>query len=250
MISKIYQIADKTIQISSLFDDVHKLCHDYLSNGEPDFSVSSSEKDIDFEREKSAQEDARQGRKVINFSDSYLETLVVYRKIAEQMIDYNTLLFHGSAVAVDGRAYLFCAKSGTGKSTHTRLWREYFKDKAVMVNDDKPLLRIDGGCVQVCGTPWNGKHRLGNNISVELGAVCFLDRAQENHIEPVPSYSALPLLLRHCYKSTDKSKLVHTLDLLSEIKNRVDLYSLHCNMSTDAVITAYNAMKGNFYEAL
>lgn len=250
MITKVYKIADKTIKISSLFDDVHKLCCDYLSDGDADFSVSSNENDINLERTRSAQEDVRQGRKVINFADSYLETLVIYRKIAEKMIDYNTLLFHGSAVAVDGRAYLFCAKSGTGKSTHTRLWREYFKDKAIMVNDDKPLLRLVGNCVHVCGTPWNGKHRIGNNISVELGAICFLDRAENNRIEPVPANLALPMLLQYCYKSSDKSRLTHTLGLLNEIKNRVNLYSLHCNMNTDAVTTAYNAMKGNAYEAL
>lgn len=73
------------------------------------------------------------------YSLSYLETLAVYRKIVTRLVFSDILLIHGSAIAVDGKAYLFTAPSGTGKSTHTRMWREYFKDRAVMVNDDKPL---------------------------------------------------------------------------------------------------------------
>lgn len=73
------------------------------------------------------------------YSLSYLETLAVYRKIVTRLVFSDILLIHGSAIAVDGKAYLFTAPSGTGKSTHTRMCREYFKDRAVMVNDDKPL---------------------------------------------------------------------------------------------------------------
>ena len=100
------------------------------------------------------------------------------------MISYDTILFHGSVIAVDGIGYLFTAKSGTGKSTHTRLWREYFGDRAAMVNDDKPLLKITDSSVIAYGTPYNGKHRLGTNISVPLKAICILTRAADNHIEP------------------------------------------------------------------
>ena len=62
------------------------------------------------------------------YSDIYLETMAVYRKIEDKLLDYDTILFHGSAVAVDGVGYLFTAKSGTGKSTHTRLWREMLSE--------------------------------------------------------------------------------------------------------------------------
>ena len=80
--------------------------------------MTTSQEDIDFEREKSASEDEVEGIPTRHFSDSYLEELAVYRKIAEKMIDYDTILFHGSVIAVDGIGYLFTAKSGTGKSTH------------------------------------------------------------------------------------------------------------------------------------
>ena len=109
-------------------------------------------------------------------NDEYLETLAVYRKIAEKMIDYDTILFHGSVIAVDGIGYLFTAKSGTGKSTHTRLWRELFGERAVMVNDDKPLIKVSENGIIVYGTPWDGKHRLSTNTFVPLKGICFMSK--------------------------------------------------------------------------
>lgn len=134
--TKKYKIADKVVEVTSIYDDVHKYCADYQTDEPADYSVITTQADIDFEREKSAREDEVEGIPVRHFSDSYLEELAVYRKIAEKMLEYDTVLFHGSVVAVDNVGYLFTAKSGTGKSTHTRLWREYFGDRAVMVNDD------------------------------------------------------------------------------------------------------------------
>ena len=172
-----YKIAGKVIEINSIYSQVHDYCRDYLSDGNTDFSVTVSEDDIRAEREKSARENEFEGLPVKNYPDHYLEELAVYRKICEKMPDYGTILFHGSVIAVDGAGYLFTAKSGTGKSTHTRLWREYFGDRAVMVNDDKPLISIGEDGVTAHGTPYNGKHRLGSNISGPLKAICILTRA-------------------------------------------------------------------------
>ena len=80
---------------------------------------------------------------------------------------------------MDGQAVLFTAKSGTGKSTHTKLWRDLFGERAVMVNDDKPLLRILKDGVLVCGTPWDGKHRLSTNCALPLKAICILERGKK-----------------------------------------------------------------------
>ncbi len=129
------------IAVTSLYDEVHRLCADYRIPGPAaDFSVKISRSDIDYERMKSAREDEIEGIPIRQFSDGYLETLAVYRRIAEKMPEYRTLLFHGSCVAVDGAGYLFTAKSGTGKSTHTRLWREMLGNRAAMA---KTLQWID-----------------------------------------------------------------------------------------------------------
>jgi len=100
----------------------------------PDIFVSTTPEDIAYEREHATED--------MVFSDDYFEELAVHRKISTAMVQYDTFLFHGSCVAVDGEGYLFTAPSGTGKSTHARLWREYLGERAVMINDDKPFIRI------------------------------------------------------------------------------------------------------------
>jgi hypothetical protein len=243
MMTRKYKIADKVVEVTSIYDEVHEYCSDYLTDEKSDYSVSTTQADIDYEREKSAREDEIEGIPIRHFSDSYLEELAVYRKIAEQMIDYDTILFHGSVIAVDGIGYLFTARSGTGKSTHTRLWRVYFGDRAVMVNDDKPLLHISDSGVIAYGTPYNGKHRLGSNISVPLKAICILTRAADNHIEPITREQAYTMLLQQVYRSADMLKMAKTLELVDRLSESVKLYRLGCNMDISAAQVAFEGMQ-------
>ena len=242
MITRKYKIADKVVKVTSIYAEVHEYCAEYLTDEPSDYSVTTTQADIDFEREKSAREDEIEGIPVRQFSDGYLEELAVYRKIAVKMLDYDTILFHGSVVAVDGVGYLFTAKSGTGKSTHTRLWREYFGDRAVMVNDDKPLLHI-ADTVTAYGTPYNGKHRLGTNTSVPLKAICILTRSAENHIEPITREQAYTMLLQQVYRPADMLKMAKTLELADRLADSVKLYRLGCNMDISAAKIAYEGMQ-------
>ena len=129
----LYRIAETNIEIISLYAQVHDLCRDYRAQGAPELTVRVTAAGI--ARECAADDGA-------GHSDAYLETLAVYRQIAEAMPARDTLLFHGSALAADGVGYLFTAPSGTGKSTHARLWRELLGGRVRMINDDKPLLRL------------------------------------------------------------------------------------------------------------
>ncbi|MBQ8845894.1 MAG: hypothetical protein IJ006_01995, partial [Lachnospiraceae bacterium] len=201
------RLADTAIRIDPMFDYIREYCRDYLADEPAVFAVRVEPGDIAFERERSAKEAEREGRANGIYSDAYLETLAVYRKIAEQMLAYDTLLFHGSVIAVDGAGYLFTAKSGTGKSTHTRLWRERFGDRAVMVNDDKPLLKVTEDSVIAYGTPWDGKHRLSTNCSVPLKAICILTRSEENRIEEILPGEAYQMLLQQTYRPRDGASM-------------------------------------------
>ena len=237
-----YKIADKVVEVTSIHAEVHEYCSDYLTDEPADYSITTTQADIDFEREKSAREDEVEGIPIRHFSDSYLEELAVYRKIAEIMLDFDTVLFHGSVVAVDDVGYLFTAKSGTGKSTHTRLWREYFGERAVMVNDDKPLLHI-ADIVTAYGTPYNGKHRLSTNISVPLNAICILNRSADNHIKPISFEQAYNMLLQQVYRPADMLKMAKTLELVDRLVDSVKIYLLGCNMDISAAKIAYEGMK-------
>lgn len=240
------RLAEKNIKIVPRYDYIFDYCKEYICMPEDkryDFCVEISQKDIDVERYKSEKEDLYEGRTVRVYSDEYLETLAVYRKIVEKLLEDEIILVHGSLIAVDGKGYLFIAKSGTGKSTHTRLWREYFGNRAVMVNDDKPLLKIKENKVFAYGTPWDGEYRISNNICVPLVAVCALSRGKDNVIHPVDTKRGINKLLESTYRVKDVSGMMRTLDILEVIVQQVGLYEMTCNMESIAACVAYDGMK-------
>ena len=240
-----YRFAEKNIGISSIYEDLHRLCTAYRIGDAPvDFEVETAQDDIDLEREKSVRAAELEGDPGRTYRDGYLETLAVYRKIAERMPSYDTVLMHGSCIAVDGEGYIFIAKSGTGKSTHTRLWRELLGDRAVMINDDKPLIRVSENGATAYGTPWDGKHRLSTNTSVPLKAVCILERAEENSIVPVTVSEAYPMLVQQVYRPSSSEVMAQTLKLIDRLADRVSLWRLGCNMEPEAARISYEAMKG------
>ena len=241
-----YRIADTVIQICSLHERVHRLCSNYRTDDVPaDICITVTQSDIDDERAHSYREKQLNGLPVIAHSDSYMEELAVYRKIAEKVPFRDIVLMHGSCVAVDGEGYLFIAKSGTGKSTHTRLWRELFGDRAVMINDDKPLIRIADDGAMIYGTPWSGKHHLETNCSVPLKAICILERAEENTIHRMNAAEAYPFLLQQIYRPQDGAAMLKTMHLTDRLSQKVGLWRLGCNMDVTAAQVAYEAMKGS-----
>ena len=232
MITGRYEFAGKKVEVNSLHEAVHRYCAAYRTDAPADFSVTITQENIEYER---AREETP------GHADAYLEELAVYRKVSEKMPYYDTILFHGSVIAVDGVAYVFTAKSGTGKSTHTALWRRLFGDRAVMVNDDKPLLHI-GDVVTAYGTPYDGKHKLSNKIAVPLKAVCILERAEENSIVKITRSEAYPMLVQQAYRPADVVAMQKTLSLIDKMADTVGLFRLGCNMDPDAARVAYEGM--------
>lgn len=239
-------IAGKVAAVHALFESSREYCKAYLTDRMPDFYLQITQEDIALERNKAARTDLAEGRAVRDASDAQLEITAIQRKLAQKLIDYNIVLFHGSVIAVDGAAYLFTAKSGTGKSTHTRLWRQMLGNKAVMVNDDKPFLRVTQDAVMACGSPWNGKHRLGTNIEVPLKAICILERGEENRIEKIAASDALYMLLQQSNRPAGHKQLIKYMDLVDRIAGDIALYRLHCNIEPEAAAVAYRAMSGEW----
>lgn len=236
------------IGVSTLYDDINRYCENYIVNSKSsvvtEFSVAITQADIDREYVKAARQDTLEGLPVRKYSDAYLELTAVQRKIAEEFFRYDTIVFHGSVVAVDGQAYLFTAKSGTGKSTHTRLWREMLGERAVMVNDDKPFLEIKPEGVTAWGSPWMGKHRLGANIGVPLKAICILERGEENRISPISAQEALPMLMQQSQRPQKAQSYPKYLELIDKLAGKVAFYRMTCNMNPQAAEMAYRAMSG------
>ena len=235
-------LAGQVIGVSALYEQTRTFCKNYLTDAPASFEVAVTPADIAYERQRSARADELEGAAVREHADPYLETLAVYRKLAQLLVQDDILLMHGAVVAVDGQAYLFTAKSGTGKTTHTRLWMRQFGDRAVMVNGDKPLLHITSEGVTVYGTPWDGKEHLSTNTSCPLKAVCILTRSETNHIERISKKEALPMLCQQSYRPCSPIGAQKMLALVDRLGSSVPLYRLGCNMEPEAAQVAYHGM--------
>lgn len=242
MFSGTYLLADVAIRIDSQYEEVQQMCADYRTDRSPVVAVSTTMEEIAEESVTSDHQRELEGLPPCHFPASYLETLTVYRKIALALLPMGVMLMHGSVIAVDGQAYMFTALSGTGKSTHVALWRRLFGSRAVMVNDDKPLVRITDQEVLVYGTPWDGKHHLSNNIAVPLKALVVLCRGKQNEIHPLSAQEAFPTLLQQSFRTEDPLVTMQALRLLGQLSQQVAFYQLHCNMDPEAAQVAYNGM--------
>ena len=237
------EIAGHVGEVRSLFVSTRDYCRKYLSEKEPAFLAEVKPEDLEFEQADLRREAEEEGMRVRTFTDPFLERAAIQRKFAEFLFDKQVLMLHGSVVAVDGEGYLFTAKCGTGKSTHTRLWRQVFGVRAVMVNDDKPFVRLDGEQALVCGAPWSGKHGLEENITVPLKGICILERGAENRIWPIEAEEAMPMLTKQTYCPLKENKMKVFDGLVRTLAERVPLWKMQCNKEPEAASVAYEAMR-------
>ena len=143
---------------------------------------------------------------------------------------------------INNSAILFTAPSGTGKSTHTRMWQECFGERVTVINDDKPLIKINDSEAVIYGTPWCGKHGIETNTSAKIKAVVILEQSEVNSIKPISFFDAYPTILNQTYRPNDADKMRKVLSMINGLIKNVTIYKLGCNISHEAAETAYNAI--------
>ena len=237
------KIAHSVVCVQPMFQSTKEYCKAYLTNEAPDYYVHLCPEDLIHEQSLLEREALEEGLKIRKFKDTFLERSVIQRRVADFLVSRDTLLLHGSTVAVDGCAYLFTAPCGTGKSTHTRLWRELFGERAIMVNDDKPFLQITSDGVLAYGSPWSGKHGLASNVCVPLKGICSLHRGKENRIERTDAKSLRDILLQQVHIPSDAALAEKTLAMVDSLAELVPLWSMSCNKDLDAARVSYCAMR-------
>ena len=237
------EVARISFAVNCLYPSTKAYCSAYLREGEGSDreTITITSQDIEAERARLLRK-KDPGQPLEASTPQSLEVLVLCRRIADLLPKYDRILFHGSTLSVDGRGVLFTAKSGTGKSTHTRFWREAFGDHVEMINDDKPFLHVTEGKVTVYGTPWRGKHALGGNLSAPLEAVYYVNRGAENRAEPISPRELFPLLLQQTYAPEDPAAMARTLALVERLSRNVKLLKLYCNLDPQAAHVARKAL--------
>ena len=171
------------------------------------------------------------------------EYIITGFRFYEGLIDYEGLMLHASCVVYKDNAYLFSADSGVGKSTHTRLWQELFGDEAIILNDDKPAIRIVGDTAYAYGTPWSGKNGLNANIKAPIKGICFIHQSHENHIQKVEPKKVLVSLLKQTLRPVNPEKSNKMLDNVEKLIETVSMYEMGCNTDIDAARVAYEGMR-------
>ena len=263
------RVADLTVEVRPLYPGVRKLCSEYLLDGAAadsanvrdcgradsdgagafrdfapgpvDLSVAVSQADIEAERALATDDRP--------WSDTYLETLAVLRAISNQLPQRRRLLVHGAVIQYGGRAYLFTAPSGTGKSTHIMLWRQYLGPDVHVINGDKPFLRIPEDANQpviAYGTPWAGKEAWQENAHAPLAGIVLLSRSEPgaSAVRLLDAPACLDKVMRQVYLPNDALAAATTLELLDNLLARTPLFGLACDMSEDSVRTSFEALTG------
>ena len=230
------RMAELNIEIQNRYPYLENLCKDYVADfKKADIFVTVSETDIANEIIKSTLPTPP--------TPGYAEAIAAFRAIAMELPRFDAFVFHAAVIGYKGKGYAFSAPSGTGKTTHARLWLQAF-DGAEVVNGDKPILRFMNGELMAFGTPWCGKEKMQKNKSVPLTALGFIERSRTNSVKPLDHAETLLRLYSQILMPKKRDDAMHFLDLLDRMVQTIPAYIVACNMQTDAALVAYRGMKG------
>jgi hypothetical protein len=235
--SKFYKVADLVVEMESFGHSVEQ-ARPYEITGEhtPDIVIST-----DWQSLKASQP---------HLSEEDCEYLCTGGSFYRQLVNFDGLLLHSSAVVVDGRAYLFSGPSGMGKSTHTRLWRQLHGEDAKVFNDDKPALRCLDGVWYAYGTPWCGKDGINLNLKVPLAGICFLKRGEENSIRRLnPQEASLEIISQTIRRFRSAELLDEMLRIVERLVRDIPVFELTNKPELDAARLSYQTMLRGAKEA-
>lgn len=237
----ILDVAGLKVSTPCKYPQIANICRDFTApeDTHPDFSIDTDACDLAFESNQMKKE---HGENVIA-PDWLLESSAIHRKISRTALAYSRLMMHGSSLSYKGEGVIFTALSGTGKSTHTSFWRSAFGEDVRMINDDKPFLDLSRDTPMICGSPWMGKHHLGENISCPLRAIVIVERAERDRICKVSFSDAVPEIYRQIYRGENTSEVMTALSLMDRI-SKVPVYRLGCTISEHSAVMARDMIFG------
>lgn len=230
-----YKIADVVVDFDVEYPRLQRQIEDYKYNGDRETNIT-----IRFPEK--FYEDSLKDFPYLDLDT--IEYMFLGAEYYSALVHFSGMMLHSSCVVYEGKAYLFSAPSGTGKSTHTQLWLKQFPGSYIL-NDDKPAIRITENGIYAYGTPFSGKTDLNVNTGVPIGGICVIERSENNRIERISTDEALFNIMNQTvrpYKEEEMDKMLNTLE---KVVSNVPVYRLSCNMELSAAEVAYNGMKGN-----
>lgn len=149
---------------------------------------------------------------------------------------HKTLKIHASVIEKDGKALIFLGKSGTGKSTHSKLWQEYVPGCSLL-NDDEPIIRImNDGTIKVFGAPWSGSKPCYRNAYAEVSAFVHLYQSDENRLTKQNGVESFTSLLQStAIMRSDIDNRTMIISMINDILEKVSVYRLDNRPDREAV---------------
>ena len=236
MLSFKIKVADTVFLVNAFNETTKKYCGNFLSDAKPDYEITMTEEDL-----KNESLVSENGKVYVNEEISAL-----YRKIANILVEQNIVVFHGSSFMINGNGFLITARSGVGKSTHSRNLKEYIGDDFVYINDDKPLLKVNENNVVVYSNPWNGKERRGNNIFAPLKSILFLNRGETNTYRKIVNKEEIYIkMLSQIYLPRDKAKREKALKIADAILKNINFYEINVTKDIESAKMTYEEIIKN-----
>ena len=229
----LYKLFDLYIEICENQPQTRLKLKDYEANvsAEPDIVIAITDEEISVEKQKDPQK-----------SDYYCEMVCIFRHITEEITDFDGIFIHSAVVKKGDEGYFFLGRSGSGKSTHTIGWLKTFSD-AEVINGDKPILRFFDDGIYAYGSPWCGIEGFCKNEKVKLLSGAFIEKALTNKIYEIDSKEVFQRLLKQSVAPKDAKRRVKYFEFLDKIIKQLPFYVLECDISKEAVLTAYDKMR-------
>lgn len=142
------------------------------------------------------------------------------------LLAFQGVMIHASAISCEGKAYLFSGPSTVGKSTHTRLWQQLYPDTVRVFNDDKPAVRCIDGVWYAYGTPWCGKDGININAKVPLAGICFLKQAPKNRFRRLSVTEAFALCMTQTQRFYKPENITAQLSLMDRLVRDIPVWEL------------------------
>lgn len=171
---------------------------------------------------------------------AYMESgFQFYRKL----LDFDGMMLHASATVIDGEAYLFAGQCGIGKSTHAGLLKQ-IRPEALLINDDKPAIRLVDGRWMTYGTPWSGKNGININAKYPLKAITLLTtRRDRNQIRIADPLTALSGLIACSAGRGNKETMIKLAALIDRLMKDIPVFEMDSLADEEAGEMAMEAMR-------
>ena len=217
------KIADVVFGICANYPETKAFFAHFSSEEQEEHQITVSAEDIAFYR-----------RQFPQFTDALCERAVVKYRMDKLLVDHGAFPFHASALSFLGEAYVFTALSGVGKSTHARLWQQAFADDVVMINDDRPYIKVVGDRAYAYSHPQSGKHHIYTNTAAPIRVIGKIVRDRQNFVKPISKAAFFPFFVQQTFTMDEAQTTAKIIALQRKVLDCVRLYEIHCNTDPDA----------------